>query len=76
MHAHIPKRKRPPITKLINKINSLNQHQKEDFANQCNTTVGNLQQIAYGFGSCSLKLASAICNNCENLELNDFLTKD
>lgn len=60
-------RKRPPITNLIDEINALDSTSREKFAQKCGTSVGNLRQIAYGFGGVSPKLAKSIIanSNCD-----------
>ncbi len=68
-----PIRKRPPINSLINLINGLNNEQRQQLAKNCNTSVGNLRQIAYGFGGCSLSLAMSICKACDNVQLEQLL---
>ncbi len=65
--------KRPPINSLINLINSLNNEQKQNLAKQCKTSLGNLRQIAYGYGSCSLSLAMSICKACDEVKLEQLL---
>ncbi len=57
-------RKRPKIPALIDKINGLDPDSRTDFAKSCGTTIGNLRQIAYGYGGVSPKLASQIVKNC------------
>ncbi len=51
---------RSRIQKLIDLINSLSNSEKEVFATACETSIGNLRQIAYGHGFCSPAKAQAI----------------
>lgn len=59
-------RKRPPIPRLIDEINRLDDAAREKLAEQCGTSVGNLRQIAYGFGGVSPKLAKNIIKNARS----------
>lgn len=56
-------RKRPPVVELIDEINTLDGVSREEFAEKCGTSVGNLRQIAYGFGGVSPRLAKNIIAN-------------
>lgn len=58
-------RKRPPVRALISKINSLDSHEQQELAKQCGTSIGNLRQIAYGFGGVSPALAKSIIQNAK-----------
>lgn len=58
-------RKRPPIPQLIDKINSLDCQEQHLFAQKCGTSLGNLRQIAYGFGGVSPTLAKSIITNAD-----------
>lgn len=60
-------RKRPPIADLIDEINTMDSTAREKFAEKCGTSLGNLRQIAYGFGGVSPKLAKNIIanSNCD-----------
>lgn len=57
-------KKRNPIDPLISKINSMDAISRELYAKQCGTSLGNLRQIAYGYGGCSPALAKRIIENC------------
>lgn len=58
-------RKREPIHSLIKKINGMDNHNRNIYAQKCGTSLGNLKQIAYGFGGVSPKLAKTIIRNCD-----------
>lgn len=60
-------RKRNPITGLIDEINTLDSESRKKLAEKCGTSLGNLRQIAYGFGGVSPRLAKSIIahSNCD-----------
>ncbi|WP_019519918.1 helix-turn-helix domain-containing protein [Faucicola boevrei] len=58
-------RKRPAIQSLILKINDMSDSDRQNYAEKCGTSIGNLRQIAYGFGGVSPKLAKSIVKNCD-----------
>ena len=58
-------KRREPIQPLIAKINSMDAIIRENYAAKCGTSLGNLRQIAYGFGGCSPQLAKTIIQNCD-----------
>ncbi len=64
MPRYLQKR-RMPIQPLIEKINSLDSQSRQQYAKRCGTSLGNLRQIAYGFGGCSPALAKTIVKNCD-----------
>lgn len=67
-------RKRPPVSALIEKINRLDGTARVNFAKQCGTSVGNLRQIAYGFGGVSPKLAKNIVEHSDcNLSIGELI---
>lgn len=57
------KKRRTPIQPLIDKINGLDSFSRQIYAKQCGTSLGNLRQIAYGYGGCSPALAKKIIEN-------------
>ncbi len=57
-------RKREPILPLISMINSMDSLSRKKYAEKCGTSLGNLRQIAYGYGGCSPALAKTIIQNC------------
>lgn len=56
-------RKRPPIQALVEKIKNLDDISRDVLAEKCGTSIGNLRQIAYGYGGCSPALAKKIIEN-------------
>ena len=52
--------KRPPVAPLIEAINAADDLGRNNMAARCGTSVENLRQIGYGYGSCSLALAKNI----------------
>lgn len=66
-------RKRLPVQNLISKINSLDDVGRKDLATTCGTSIGNLRQIAYGFGGCSVAQATKIVKACDSVKLFELL---
>lgn len=67
-------RKRKTITALVSKINSLNHNERKELAHVCGTSIGNLRQIAYGFGGVSPRLAKSIVQNAGcNITIGELL---
>lgn len=73
-NLHKKERRRPIVTELTQKLNSMPAQDREDFAIKCGTSFGNLLQIAYGWGGCSISLAQSIVAACDqSIELDDLI---
>lgn len=67
-------KKRAPISPLISMINSMDSLSRKKYAEKCGTSLGNLRQIAYGYGGCSPALAKTIIQNCDcELSFEDLI---
>lgn len=67
-------RRRPVVTTLKDKLNNMPKKERESFAKKCGTSFGNLLQIAYGWGGCSITLAQSIVAACDNqIELDELI---
>lgn len=67
-------RRRPAIAHLKQKLKEMPQTERDDFAKECGTSFGNLLQIAYGWGCCSISLAQSIVSACDNnVTLEDLI---
>lgn len=67
-------RRRPVVISLTQKLNGMPEQERKAFATKCGTSFGNLQQIAYGWGGCSITLAQSIVSACdESIELDDLI---
>lgn len=67
-------RKRPPVKALIDAINAGDSTERAEMAARCGSTVENLRQIAYGYGSCSIELAKLIvAEELPGVSISDLL---
>tara|TARA_R110000765_G_scaffold139653_2_gene239936 strand:- start:10523 stop:10774 length:252 start_codon:yes stop_codon:yes gene_type:complete len=67
-------RRRPVVVSLKQKLNSMPKQDRKEFAERCGTSFGNLLQIAYGWGGCSISLAQSIVAACDkSVELDDLI---
>lgn len=65
--------RRPRVNALVKHINAMSPEDREAFAASCKTSVGNLRQVAYGYGSCSISLAKLIATNCDDVRITDLI---
>ena len=63
---------RPRVHQLIDAINGADDEGRAALAAECQTSIGNLRQIAYGFGACSLSQAVLIVDAVEGVTLGDL----
>lgn len=67
------KLRRPRVYVLTRAINDATEEERIDLAAVCGTELGNLRQIAYGYGSCSLALAKEIVAAVDGVSITDLI---
>lgn len=63
---------RPRVFELIDAINNADDEGRAALAAACQTSIGNLRQIAYGFGACSISQAVLIVDAVDGITLGDL----
>jgi len=67
-------RRRPVVAELKKILNDMPLEDRKGFSDKCGTSFGNLLQIAYGWGGCSISLAQSIVAACDNsVQLDDLI---
>lgn len=65
--------KREPVQALIDNINERDAFDRLALAKACGSSLDNLRQIAYGYGSCSLDMAKNIVSHVPGVTLADLI---